>query len=116
MLGILLSATVAGFLQSDIMAFDWLPALVRSHKANIARQLQKEGIVAHWSFDEADVEESVYQETCITEGTRLVPGRYGKARQFTTAEQDFIRTFFPLNALGSRFTLTCWLKDSESRV
>lgn len=101
---------VAAICGSETLLFKRPERHAARYRESITRKLRDRGIVAYWDFDDAVVAERVGLGAFVTDGTRLVPGRYGGARSFLRDERGFLETKVPWASLGEECSMALWLR------
>ncbi|MEI6971785.1 MAG: CotH kinase family protein [bacterium] len=105
---------IAGLCGSDNLIFKRPDRLATRYRDKIAERLRAKGIVAYWDFDEAQVVDRVGLGDFVTDGTRIVPGRYGNARSFLRDERGFLETAVKWTSLGDECTIGMWLRIPDA--
>ena len=105
-------AAVIGLSRSEYLMVAVHSDGIAHYERKLTRELRKRGVVAYWDFDDIRVNEWGKNGLEITDGTRVVAGKYGKARRFVPDENGYVESATLLNVLGSEHTVSCWIKLS----
>jgi hypothetical protein len=112
-IAVLLAAALVALLGRADRVLDALEARVGRAQARVGARLRGAGVLAYWDFDAVRPLEAIGGTDSLDGGTRRVAGRAGHARAFLAGEHGLFRTALPLDALGERFTFSCWLRLPE---
>jgi hypothetical protein len=82
----------------------------------MTQHYRADGIIGYWSFDKPMIIDDALQRGTINDGTRLVPGRYGKGRKFYGPLDNTITPHrLSFKELGRAYTISFWINVFESK-